>query len=492
MHALDVGVDSEDAARLASEYAYNWWDEAQEPDEHEILSRATFKKCMKKHRECLLADSANLHNDDLADPLPFAVGPLVKGRPQVTAAAAAVPAMPSGPHRSSADRHSLQQDVARLRQDLQSCGVFSTSQATSFEHNWDVSMRRAAGFHILHQMAIQKELGSAPMKLATPVATLMRPSASTTRSKASTTMGNQAQAELKRLQALPAESHKWTWGVDLTEEDVLSIEHMRYKSMKNSHSDYNLSLSYKGLHPHPLSSSPRHSLLDTAVFSSADEGEEIPPFPSDAEPAPLNIGRFDPLSRYPSPSNSKVAGPSISQLPLEAGIDSRDILAIADDWNDDDDDSNSDIAAIADEWDDADSASGDEADSQQTSALDPEIAAAVRIWATDDSSSSGTSGGSAKSDISMQNMEALDEFDQAARLWQSGDDSASASDEEVDDSIDPTHLRVSPSKITVDSPFGEGDFGYVDETYLNASQFEQDINEDNADADYTEDEEDEE
>lgn len=520
LQALDVGIDSEDAAKLDPEYACNWWDETQEPDKDYVLSRATLKKCILKHRECVDADLAQTAAEMAADPVPTAVGPSVSTLEQ---ALTSTDPTPSGSLQFSSECHSLQEEVTRLRQDLQNCGSFSTSLATSFEHSWDVSMRRAAGFHILHQMAILKETETAPIQMATPVGPLMRPSATSSRSKASKAIATRAQAELERLQELPAGSQKWTWGTDLTESDVLSIEHMRYKSRKNSHSDYNSSLSSRGAYPHPQSPTPLHSLNDTPLFSTTESMQRVPSFPSDGEPAPLNIGRFDPLSRYPSPIQT-VPTTSTSRLPLEPTLNSPDIAAIAEQWNDDDSssdragrdpvsetaseadsnleitaiaegwndadsesaseaDSNQEITAIAEGWNDADSESASEAESTQASGLDPEIAAAISAWTPDHSSSSEDAHNPDGTDMSMQNAESVDEFDDIARQWQTQDDTASASDEDMDPTVDPANLRVSPSKISISNPFGGDYFGFVDETFLTPSEFERDRSQDYDDAD---------
>jgi hypothetical protein len=51
-----------------------------------------------------------------------------------------------------------------------------------------------------------------------------------------------AQAELEHLKSLPPTSHKWTWGVDITENDVLASNQKTKGKGKSHHSGYVRSL----------------------------------------------------------------------------------------------------------------------------------------------------------------------------------------------------------------------------------------------------------
>jgi hypothetical protein len=51
-----------------------------------------------------------------------------------------------------------------------------------------------------------------------------------------------AQAKLEHLKSLPPTSHKWTWGVDITENDVLASNQKTKGKGKSHHSGYVRSL----------------------------------------------------------------------------------------------------------------------------------------------------------------------------------------------------------------------------------------------------------
>jgi len=74
-------------------------------------------------------------------------------------------------------------------------------------------MRRTATFHLLHEAALLKETAG----------TLTPTLATATTTQRSAMVHDEALTELRRLQALPPSSHKWTWGEQLTEQEVLCL-----------------------------------------------------------------------------------------------------------------------------------------------------------------------------------------------------------------------------------------------------------------------------
>jgi hypothetical protein len=108
----------------------------------------------------------------------------------------------------------------------------------------NANVRKAAGFQGLHELALLKELQSEPRTLSSVPATKKNPrqvggpSNQSAVTRQSQLLGAHAQAELQRLKSLPPTSHKWTWGVDITETDVLAINQETKGKGKAHHSGY--------------------------------------------------------------------------------------------------------------------------------------------------------------------------------------------------------------------------------------------------------------
>src|SRR6202789_422643 len=82
-----------------------------------------------------------------------------------------------------------------------------------------------------------------------------------TRQKQSQLVAAQAQVEPDRLKALLPTSHKWTWGVDITEDEVLRSNERTKSMRKTHHSGYARSLD-DGIYEKEWSST---ATLQTAV-----------------------------------------------------------------------------------------------------------------------------------------------------------------------------------------------------------------------------------
>ena len=93
----------------------------------------------------------------------------------------------------------------------------------------NANVRKVAGFYALHELALLKELQAEPQALSSVPALKKTPqhdggpSKQSAVTRQSQLMGAHAQAELEHLKALPPTSYKWTWGVDITENDVLAL-----------------------------------------------------------------------------------------------------------------------------------------------------------------------------------------------------------------------------------------------------------------------------
>src|SRR6202041_948733 len=111
--------------------------------------------------------------------------------------------------------------------------------------------------------------------------------------------------ELDRLKSLPPGSYKWTWGVDITENDVLGANEKKTKRRgKQQHSGYALSLPDGAKGRKEWSSTPTLSTVVSNAYtqpptlSGNGADDSSPPSPA---PGP---------TPGPSPSFSPTPGPS--------------------------------------------------------------------------------------------------------------------------------------------------------------------------------------
>jgi len=137
----------------------------------------------------------------------------------------------------------------------------------------NANVRKVAGLHQLHELALLKEHQSKPRTLSLAMAMAMaskkKPGCTGGQSKLTARqlalVSAHAQAELKCLKSLPPTSHKWTWGIDIMENDVLASNPMTKTKL---HSGYAWSLA-NGVHNKEWST--------TASFPTAVSSAYSPP-----------------------------------------------------------------------------------------------------------------------------------------------------------------------------------------------------------------------
>lgn len=106
----------------------------------------------------------------------------------------------------------------------------ASTMLNSAETQWNIDMRRASTFNLLHEAAVIKEMGVSSASSETRIVDDAK------------SVAEKAQQELKRLQALPPTSHKWTWGESLSTADVLALARSGSRPKNRLHSGYDLSL----------------------------------------------------------------------------------------------------------------------------------------------------------------------------------------------------------------------------------------------------------
>ena len=249
--ALDDGVATESPSRLVDSYACDWWRHNTEPAAGQILGTNTLDECLNSYRQYIPAPSIS-HSS-----------PIIS-QPQNAAADYRADC------RSCNDLQALIQDMF---DEARSMHALINGCESSADAAVNANVRKAAGFHQLHELTVLKELHAKPPALSSTTATAMAtaaamaaamamamatatatatappparaagPSKQSAATRKSQLVAARAQAELERLKSLPPASHKWTWGVDITENDVLaSNQKAKGKEKKAHHSGYARSL----------------------------------------------------------------------------------------------------------------------------------------------------------------------------------------------------------------------------------------------------------
>ena len=159
------------------------------------------------------------------------------------------------------------QILSNILEDLVDVHLFSNVMSTSSETQWNLDMCRASTFNLLHKAAMIKEMAGPTS------ATRLRRTLDLAQ-----TVSNTAISELEQLRALPPTSHKWTWGKQLMEADILTLGQ---PSTQAPHSRYNVPLR-SGNHAGQPSNTPSmptsHGINDVTSLTSALPDYPFPGF----------------------------------------------------------------------------------------------------------------------------------------------------------------------------------------------------------------------
>lgn len=215
---LDVDVcDNDNNSRVVNRYECEWW-KGRKPrslDLVEILDASSVSKCLEVHQ----TELASIRNGDHPDiPHPSFNSTMPTPPRSITMAG------------SNVCRHCAQYShiLSGALEDLLDVHRFANSMSASSESQWNIDMRRASTFNLLHEAAVLKETASSSSASSlTPAPDLIN------------SVAESAKRELDRLQALPPTSHKWTWGEKLSEDEVRAL---RRSMIRQPHSGYNISL----------------------------------------------------------------------------------------------------------------------------------------------------------------------------------------------------------------------------------------------------------
>jgi len=264
---LDTNISGQNNhCQIVDKYECAWW-KAKKPrrlDEAEIFNKSMLEKCLRTHIEQIVR-LQDIH----ADPIPMtmisntsatpatsaisnlsssatsrisnitspAISQISRVKSLATPAIRAImptdtkqvkkvePSIQSPCKKCAAYSHQLSKTIL----DLVNIQTYANTMLTCAESQWNIDMRRASTFNLLHEAVVIKEMAGT-LSDTFPI------------SLDEASVRQTAKQELERLKALPPSSHKWTWGERLTDSDVLSLRRSGTNPKIRIHSGYDLSL----------------------------------------------------------------------------------------------------------------------------------------------------------------------------------------------------------------------------------------------------------
>lgn len=236
---LDADLSVQDfRCQIVDEYGCAWWEKRKPRNmaTAEIFNKSSMEKCLESHHTQLFGDEG----------LP----PKVPNKQR----AAASDKRPSATNNSNCDKCvQYGQILADTLQDLLDAHNTANAMSTSFEIQWNLDMRRASTFNLLHEAAVVKEMAG-----PSSASSMVLPA------NVKVSVAESAKHELNQLMALPT-SYKWTWGERLTKDKVLALYSSGTRPIGLFYSGYDLSLK-DGIQPgYDLSSPSMPKTIDFAI-----------------------------------------------------------------------------------------------------------------------------------------------------------------------------------------------------------------------------------
>jgi hypothetical protein len=392
LETLDVGEH-----QLVASYELQWWTGHKPKDINkvEIINTYNIKRCLKHFRkqkpEAMVlpagAGAGGLNSSDAQSSA--GAGGLKSSDAGAESTANAGKSVIAGPAPHSCAGAGVdcpccekyRQLLSDVLLDVIKFKQFSSVMSTSSENLLNIGIRRASTFNLLHETVILKETGGAAPPAKAKTRNISRDNYNPS-------------SELKRLQALPPSSYKWTWGETLTNDDILKLRRIGTRPGRVPHSGYNISLA-EGVPDGEDSAGPSSLPSQTGIFENLPEETTVPPptnlqFPKyfsqpdhrdNYNPFRMSNTSLDEIQQSVSgagnPSGTSGTGnlsgpardspsgpgalaelwtsgsesPNIHQSPTPDDID--DLLKLADIWQDDEEnDEGNDVLQLADVWDD--------------------------------------------------------------------------------------------------------------------------------------------
>lgn len=296
--ALDAGADPDDLSAVVESYSNAWWTAAEQEDA-DVLTFDSMADAIAHHRSVtgfqgILPLEANKKKYTWSRHLEFD---------------------PKGLN-IDCNRCSLYRGVSLgVLDNLQDLRHQVHALEVASEFRADMSERRAAGFFQLYEEVSKKDVSSSDhvqgniQDASSSKKRKTKGKSKMTTAQQAAGIQNSAAADLVRLEDQP--SLKWTWGPDLTIDEVRKLGKQIIPTARRQHSGYNRSLPWGPLGEGSITAaSPSSSQI---VSDIADDNMDVPTLmtkdiPSHFNSFPLRQSLYDPpplnLPRYSTPSVS--------------------------------------------------------------------------------------------------------------------------------------------------------------------------------------------
>ena len=270
---LDAGIDPDDPSAVAETYKYGWWVYESEPEDENILRYDNLDEALEHHR------SVTKKFTPLAPKL---------NKKEYTWSRH-LSSIPQGLEMKCENCRLYRGVTLGILDNLLDIRNRVHGSEMTSNHRVAMSERRAAGFFQLYETVLMKELGEKSNEEMGSTGTKTPCTPADIEMKAA--------AELSRLESDP--SLKWTWGTELSREEVLGLRKPIRFFVPRKHSGYEVSL--------PLgkqgeeSDGPDFPSFSQTISEVADDIMDIPDLES--KDIPTHFTRY-PLRQYlgdPSP-----------------------------------------------------------------------------------------------------------------------------------------------------------------------------------------------
>ena len=192
--------------QMVDNYECLWW-KARKPrtlDLAEIFNKSSLEKCLDTHMDQVLGHT-------------------------VTHSTPAAPSMTPATDTSCPRCTDYKNILSNTLLDLVNIHTYVDMMSTCSETQWNIDMRRASTFNLLHEAAVMKDVAS-DCSATNPIPIDKE------------LIAQNAAEELERMKLLIPSSHKWTWGESLSESEVLSLRRPGKIHRNRVHSGYDMSL----------------------------------------------------------------------------------------------------------------------------------------------------------------------------------------------------------------------------------------------------------
>ncbi|KAF8965104.1 hypothetical protein BDZ97DRAFT_1813684 [Flammula alnicola] len=268
---LDVGTTEEQFWRVVKDYHLSWWMMTRQPADRQLLTAITLETCLTHYRLQRQMDATGSIAQKIIPLPPFQ------------------PSTPDADADADCSRCAANHTIAAdLLGELRSLKNFASSMA-------ELSRNKVA----IATQVILKEARTSGSASASDSADI----SDSERRELIRQVAGAAEADLRRLQAMPPTSFKWTWGERLTKADVLDLRHFAKQRLR---SGYNTSIREAKLLGEFSVASPT-TPNGTARYSLVSADADTPP-PATTLQFPAHFGSFHTKTTTSQDSQLSISG----------------------------------------------------------------------------------------------------------------------------------------------------------------------------------------